>query len=152
MCGSGAQRRGLWLGLRWKVGSHGYSGGGSPTITMAQQYSWPLLIRVERRESFGEEEKSLGPSTQSQSKEENMSHGCYAGATSHLCQVRSPQPGPRAHPSCSPSHEPILSLTVLSSSWLLSMVNPLGMQAGAHVPPLSWSPGAGRWGFSSCKL
>lgn len=78
-----------------------------------------------------------------------MRHEFHIGTTSHLGKVQSSQLGPRACPSWSLSHEPMLSLRTLCSSQLIP-VNPVGLQAGAHVALLPWRLTQGSLAEKSC--
>lgn len=80
---------------------------------------------------------------------ENMRRAFLIGTTSHLGKVHSPQPEPRARPSWSLSHEPMLSLRTLCSSQLIPM-NPVGLQAGTHVALLPWRLTQGSLAEKSC--
>lgn len=81
---------------------------------------------------LGEEEKALDPQPRAKARMENTGNGFHAGVTSHLCKVHSPQQTPE---SC---HEPILSPGIFCFNQLILTVNPVGLQAGPHVPFLSW--------------
>lgn len=96
-----------------------------------------------RKEGFGSPTRSYIAGV------ENMRHEFHIGTTSHLGKVHSPQPGHRARPSWSLSHEPMLSLRTLRSSQLIP-VNPLGLQESTHVALLPWRLTQGFLAEKSC--
>lgn len=79
-----AQRRGLWLVLRWKAGSHRYTDGG-----FLQKHCGPAMFLTSSCKCGGKR-RLWAPLPRTKAGVENERHGLYIGATSHRCEEHSP--------------------------------------------------------------
>lgn len=104
VCRSGSQRRGLWFGWSWKVGSYGRPMGDpqqkhcGPAVFLASSHRSRETRRPwGKREGSGSHHPELKPNWEIQ--------WFHVQATSHLCEACSPRPGPE------PSHHAVLPMS-----------------------------------------